>query len=421
MNIYLLNLAFKSLRNRKFTVVLTVCAIALSVTLLLAVERIRHDAKLSFTNTISGTDLIVGARSGSIQLLLYSVFRIGNPTNNISWQSFTQISSNPLVKWAVPISLGDSHRGFRVMGTTRDYFDHFRYARSSPLKFSQGKPFNAVYDAVIGAEVADALDYNLGDKIVVAHGGGEISFIDHADKPFTVVGILARTSTPVDRTVHVTLEGIEAMHIDWQGGAQKPGLTITAEQASQMDLSPNVITAFMLGLKSRISTFTMQRNINEFAEEPLLAIIPGVALQELWDLMSVAEQALLMISGFVIVIGLVGMMAMILSSLNERRREMAILRSSGARPVHIIGLLVSEALLLTILGIAFGILLFYSLLLISRPIIESQFGLLISINMLSTYELGLLGLVILSAVIIGLVPAMMAYKNSLNDGITIKL
>ena len=418
---YLFNLAFKSLGNRKFTVILTVCAIALSVALLLAVERVRHDAKLSFTNTISGTDLIVGARSGSIQLLLYSVFRIGNPTNNISWESFTDISSNPQVKWAIPISLGDSHRGFRVMGTTSDYFEHFRYARKKPLEIDQGEPFVDVYDAVIGAEVAQALNYKLGEKIIVAHGGGDVSFIDHADKPFTVVGILRRTGTPVDRTVHVTLEGIEAMHIDWQGGAQQPGLNITAEQARKLDLSPKVITAFMLGLKSRISTFTLQRKINEYPEEPLLAIIPGVALQELWDLMSVAEQALFMISVFVIAVGLVGMMAMILSSLNERRREMAVLRSAGARPVHIIGLLISEAITLAILGVIVGVVLFYSLLFISKPIIESQFGLLISIKMLSAYELGLLGMVILFAVIMGLIPAYLAYKNSLNDGITIKL
>ena len=126
---YLITLALKSLRNRKFTALLTIISIALSVALLLGVERVRNDAKLTFTNTISGTDLIVGARSGSVQLLLYSVFRIGNPTNNISWESYQDISSNPLTKWSVPISLGDSHRGFRVMGTVKDYFTHFRYAR----------------------------------------------------------------------------------------------------------------------------------------------------------------------------------------------------------------------------------------------------------------------------------------------------
>ncbi len=418
---YLLTLASKSLANRKFTAILTIAAIALSVALLLAVERVRNDAKLSFTNTISGTDLIVGARSGSIQLLLYSVFRIGSPTNNISWESYEDIVSNPLVKWAIPISLGDSHRGFRVMGTNTDYFEHYRYAREKPLGFQSGQAFDDLYDAVIGAEVAQALGYQIGSKIVVAHGAGDVSFIDHGDKPFTVVGILERTATPVDRTVHVSLEAIEAIHIDWQSGAQIPGLKIDAETARKMNLSPKLITGFMLGLKSRISTFKLQREINEYKEEPLLAIIPGVALQELWNLMSVAERALLIISAFVIAIGLVGMLAMILSSLNERRREMAILRSAGARPSHIVGLLTSEAILLAVLGVVSGIVLFYLLLFISGPLIEDRYGLVFSVKMLSGYELTLLGIVILSAILMGLIPAYRAYRNSLNDGISIKL
>ncbi len=418
---YLLSLAVKSLRNRKFTAILTVATIALSVALLLAVERVRNDAKLSFTNTISGTDLIVGARSGSIQLLLYSVFRIGNPTNNISWQSYEQISNNRLVDWSIPISLGDSHRGYRVMGTNTDYFEYFRYRRDRPLLFAQGDKFADVYDAVIGAEVAEALNYSIGSEIVIAHGAGEVSFIDHSDKPFTVVGILERTGTPVDHTVHVSLEGIEAIHIDWQAGAPIPGFKIDADRAKALDLTPEVITAFMLGLKSRISTFKLQREINEYRQEPLLAIIPGVALQELWNLMSVAEQALLIISAFVVAIGLVGMLAMILSSLNERRREMAVLRSTGARPMHIVGLLVSEATLLAILGVICGVILFYTLLSLLSPIIESEFGLIISVKMLSLYELGLLVIVIISAILMGLIPAYRAYKNSLSDGISIKL
>ena len=418
---YLITLALKSLRNRKFTALLTILSIALSVALLLGVERVRNDAKLSFTNTISGTDLIVGARSGSIQLLLYSVFRIGNPTNNVSWESYQDITKSPLVNWAVPISLGDSHRGFRVMGTSQDYFKHFRYARKKSLEFEAGGVFTDVYDAVIGAKVAQALGYGIGSKIIVAHGGGNVSFADHDDKPFKVVGILKPTGTPVDRTVAIDLQGIEAIHIDWKGGVQTPGFNIDADSARRMDLAPKVITGFMLGLKSRTSTFKLQREINEYIEEPLLAIIPGVALQELWNLMSVAENALLIITAFVIVIGLVGMLAMILSGLNERRREMAILRSTGARPLHIIGLLTSEATLLACLGVICGIFLFYLLLMLAGPIVENKFGLLITIKLLSGYELGLLGIVIFSAVLMGLIPAYRAYKNTLNDGITIKI
>ncbi|MDH5601465.1 MAG: ABC transporter permease, partial [Gammaproteobacteria bacterium] len=190
-------LAIKSILNRKFTALLTIFSIALSVALLLGVERLRTESRTSFANTISGTDLVVGARSGSIQLLLYSVFRIGNATNNISWQSYQDIIHNKNVKWSIPISLGDSHRGFRVMGTTQDYFQHFRYARKHHLAFSQGHTFESTYDAVIGADVAAKLNYKLQQDVVLAHGAGKINLMSHDNKPFRIVGILKKTGTPV--------------------------------------------------------------------------------------------------------------------------------------------------------------------------------------------------------------------------------
>jgi len=416
----LVSLSWKSLRNRRFTALLTVCAIALSVALLLAVERVRTDARESFTNTISGTDLIVGARSGAIQLLLYSVFHIGNATNNISWESYQDISSNSLVKWAVPISLGDSHRGFRVMGTSRAYFEHYRYARDRRLALSRGEPFDGVFEAVIGAEVANELGYRVGDKIVVSHGAGNVSFVQHEDKPFTVSGILARTGTPVDRTVLVSLEGIEAIHVGWQSGTPPPE-DVPAETVLGMDLTPNEITAFLLGLESRIAVFRLQRAINQYPEEPLLAIIPGVALQQLWDMMGVAERALLIISVFVVAIGLVGMLAMILSSLNERRREIAILRSVGARPAHVFGLLLSEAALLTAAGILLGVALLYGLLLLGAPMVEDRFGLMLSIRWLSAREVLMLAGILVGAVVMGMLPAYRAYRLSLTDGLSIKV
>lgn len=413
-------LAWKSLLNRKFTAMLTVCAIGLSVAMLLAVERVRTDARLSFTNTIAGTDLIVGARSGAIQLLLYSVFHIGNATNNISWRSYREVADDPLVEWAVPLSLGDSHRGFRVMGTGTTYFERYRYARDRGLAFAEGGPFGGVFEAVVGSEVAAGLGYGVGDRIVVAHGAGNVSFVKHDDKPFTVSGVLSRTGTPVDRTVLVSLEGIEAIHVGWQSGMPPPG-DIPAERVLEMDLTPGEITAFLVGLKSRVAVFRLQRAINEYPAEPLMAIIPGVALQQLWDMMSVAERALLIISAFVIAIGLVGMLAMILSSLNERRREMAILRSVGARPAQVFGLLLSEAVLLAAAGVVLGVVVLYVLLLAGQPVIENRFGLLLSIRMLSAREWLMLGGVLVGALVMGLVPAYRAYRLSLSDGLSMKV
>ncbi|HJP09110.1 MAG TPA: ABC transporter permease [Arenicellales bacterium] len=416
-----LNLAWKSLLNRRFSALLTIGAIALSVMLLIGVERIRTETRASFANTISGTDLIVGARSGSIQLLLFSVFRIGNATNNITWESYQDIAGHDAVAWTVPISLGDSHRGFRVLGTDHGYFEHYRFGRKQPLTFAQGGRFEDVFDAVLGAEVASELVYRLDQDIAIAHGAGKVTFHQHDDKPFSVVGILAPTGTPVDNTIHVSLEGIEAIHVDWRDGAPMPGTKVSAEQARKRDLSPKAITAFLVGLKSKIATFQLQRKINEYRAEPLLAILPGVALTELWGVMGVAEQMLLVVSVFVVLVGLSGMLVALLTSLNERRREMAVLRSVGARRHHIFALMVSEAVVLTLIGIGIGLALLYILMVAAQPVLQDRFGILIALGPPGAYELGLLSLVLLAGAVVGLIPAYRAYRNSLADGLTIRV
>ncbi|KQQ64416.1 peptide ABC transporter permease [Pseudomonas sp. Leaf127] len=420
---YLFRLALASLANRRFTAFLTAFAIALSVCLLLAVERVRTEARTSFASTVSGTDLIVGARSGSVNLLLYSVFRIGNATNNIRWESFEHFAQHRQVKWAIPISLGDSHRGYRVMGTNESYFEHYRYGRQQPLELAQGRPFQSdPFEVVLGAEVAEALHYKLGDKLVLAHGVAAISLVKHDDKPFTVVGIFKRTGTPVDRTLHISLGGMEAIHIDWHNGAPARGNErVSADQARNMDLTPTAITAVMLGLNSKISTFALQREINEYRGEPLLAILPGVALQELWSLMGTAEKALFVISLFVVLTGLIGMLTAILTSLNERRREMAILRSVGARPWHVASLLILEAFALALIGVLAGVALLYLGIALAQGYVQSEYGLYLPLSWPSQYEWTLLAGILGAALVMGVIPAWRAYRQSLADGLSIRL
>lgn len=414
----ILFLALKSLFNRKLTAGLTILSIGLSVALLLGVERIRTETQQGFTNTISGVDLVVGARSGPIQLLLYSVFRIGHPTNNISWESYQEIKALPAVSWTIPISLGDSHKGYRVMGTSKEYFSHFRYGKKNELKFQQGTAFNDLFDTVLGSEVAKQLGYSLSDTIILSHGAGEVSFIDHADKPFRVVGILAATGTPVDQTVHVSLAGIEAIHIGWKDGL--PGIEVSAEQARRFKLIPRSITAFLVKLKTPIAIFTSQRAINQYEEEALTAILPGVALHQLWQLLGIAEKTLLLISAFVVVVGLVGMLTALVTSLQERRREMAILRSVGARPAHIFTLIIGEALLLTLAGIVLGIVFLYGLLGIAGPLLLEHLGLRIGFSWLSVQEWLLLSAVFSAGGLAGILPGLMSYRYSLNDGMSIR-
>lgn len=412
-----LPLALASLRSRLGTATLTAFTIALSVALVLGVERIRSDARDGFASTLSGTDLVVGARSSPVGLLLYAVFHLGDATNNVSWQSYREIAAWPEVDWAVPISLGDSHRGFRVMGTTGDFFAHYRYGARHALAFAAGKPFDDVYDAVLGAEVARKLGYALGAQIVLTHGTGRIGSAEHRDKPFRVVGILARTGTPVDGTVVVGLDGIEAIHVDWQSGVRIPGMAVDADAARRMDLTPQTITAFLLGLHDRIATFAVQRAIDDYEAEPLTAILPGVALQQLWGLVGPAENALRVVGALVVLVGLAGMVTALLTTLAERRREMAILRALGAHPRLVFGLLVLEAGVLTAVGAAAGLALAYAALAAARSIVLERFGLALASAPPSAADWRLLAAVLAAGLLAGSVPALLAYRRTLADGL----
>ena len=416
------NLFRKSLWNRRGTAILTIFSISISVTLLLGVENIRKGVRTSFSSAVSGTDIIVGARGGSLQLLLYSIFRIGNSPNNLSWESYNELRNNKRVKWTIPISLGDSHRGFRVVGTNLDYFKFFRYGNKKKLEFLKGKPFSKVFDTVIGSEIAIKFNYKLNEKIIIAHGTGKKSFLNHDDKPFKIVGILKPTGTPVDQSLHVSLEGITAMHVDWESGAPPmEGENISVEEVLKLDLTPEEITSFLIGLKSKIHVFDLQRKVNTYKEEPLSAIMPGVALQELWNILRTAETGLRVITWFVLFAGLLGMVTSLLSGLNERRREMAILRSVGAGPGTISFLLILEATVLTLAGIIFGLFILYLALFVSQPILEAYFGLFIPINLPSNRDIIILGGILLTAMLMGIIPALKAYHQSLADGMTIRL
>ncbi|MGF6709044.1 putative ABC transport system permease protein [Luteibacter sp. W1I16] len=416
----LFSLTLKSLRQRKAGVALTVFTIALSVFLLLGVERVRTEARQGFASTVSGTNLLVGARSGPVTLLLYSIFHIGEATNNITWKSYQDIRAMPEVAWTVPLSLGDSHRGFRVTGTSTGFFDHYHYGRGNALAFASGKPFSDLYDAVVGSEVARQLHYKVGDSLVLSHGLGGSLLASHADKPFRVSGVMAPTGTPVDATIAVSLEAIEAIHVDWHSGIRLPGMEASAEQARHMDLTPKAITATLVGLRSRLSAFAVQRAINEYPEEPLLAVLPGVALGELWHLVGTAENALRVVSGMVLLVGMSGMLTALLGMLGERRREMAVLRAVGASTRTVFALLVMESTLLTLGGMLAGVALLDAAALLAHDYLLSTAGLVID-GTPAPGEWPLLLLVLALGSLAGCIPGWVAYRRSLADGLQVRL
>jgi len=407
-----LRLALSSLWSRKGSVMLTFLAITVSVFVLLGVEQIRQQAKNSFGNTVSGIDLIVGARTGDINLLLYSVFRLGNATNNISWKSYQDIAKDQNIAWTIPISLGDSHRGYRVMGTSGDYFTHFRFGKDKTLELSDGVPFSDLFDVVLGAEVARTLNYQLGDKLVLSHGVGSTSFSNHDDSPFRVAGILKSTGTPVDRTLHVSLEGIEAIHDGWQGGPESTTASTAINAQAKKELAPKTLTAFMLGLESKFDTFKLQRQINNYRGEPLLAILPGVTLTGLWQLMSAMENTLLLISLLVLLASLLGLAAMLLASIRERQREIAVMRVIGASPWFILSLIIAEAVLVALAATMTAILLLGMTIGLLANFLAERFSLFIEPDLFTPQSVLYIAVVIISTMFIALIPGVSAYRQA---------
>ena len=463
---------FGSLRNRPLSTLLTIGSIGLSVTLLLGVERIRTAAKDSFSNTVSGTDLIVGAKGGSTNLLLYSVFRLGNPVDKVSWHAFEDIAGQKDVAWAIPFSLGDSFGPFRVVGTDQRYFKHYKYGHKQSLKIETGEPFLKPFDVVIGADVGTRKGLKPGDTISLTHGDSEVGFHKHDSNPFKVSGILAPTGTPVDRSVYVTLHDLEKLHAEEERHKEEGNRHGHEDEHKdehghedehkdehghedehkdehghedehkdehghedehghkEGDSPPHhvegkheieAISGFFLKLKSPRATLHMKQWIGDYKEEPLMAIIPAVALNDLWLNLGFAEKALRLISLLVVLVGLITMLIAVHNSLNERRREMAILRSLGATPVVIFMALMGEALLITFAGILTGVAQMALVLMVAGPLLGEVYGLSLQFQWLEVYEIYYLLIIMGTGLLLGLIPSVRAYAHTLNDGLTIRL
>ena len=456
----LFQVAYQSLRYRMSGVLLTILSVALSVFVLLGVEHVRQETRSGFASTVSGVDLIVGARTGDINLLLLSVFRIGNATANVTWDAVEAISEEERISWVVPISLGDSHKNFRVVGTTEEFFERYKYGGGQPLDFIDGQKFNREAEVVLGAQVAVELSYGLGDSLILSHGMADVSFSHHDQVPIEVVGVLERTGTPVDNALFVNLETIEAIHADEEEREHEEAHhdeheheeahhneheheeahhdeheheeahhdeqehedahhdEHEYEEAHQDEHEGHshpplgTVTALLVGLESQIATLQVQRWINEYAEEPLLAILPGVALTQLWELVGNVENVLRGISILVFISSLLGLNAMLLASMRERRREIDILRSIGAPSLFILALLVIESLLIVTVGVVIALAGLLTMITLINTVLVTELGILLSLDILYSSSLIALGLIYLTALLLSLWPAFQAYSAS---------
>ncbi|MFT4940026.1 MAG: putative ABC transport system permease protein [Paraglaciecola sp.] len=407
----LFKLTVSSLLSRKLMAALTIISIGVSVFVLLSVEHIKTEVRGNFQRTVSGVDLIVGSRTSQLNLLLYSVFRIGNPSNNLSWNSYQEIIANKDVSWSLPFSLGDSHKGYAVLGTTPDYFEYFKFADKQKLSFADGQAFERLYQVVLGAEVAKLLGYKMGDEIIVSHGSGKVSFTHHDKHPFTVTGILSATGTPIDQTLHLPFAAIDVIH----EGAAFDNLALNDSRIAPRD--GDAVSAVLLGVTNKLSVLRLQRKINQYDKEPLVAVLPGLALMQLWQIMERVEISLSIVSALILFAALLGMITMLLASMAEREREIAVLRALGARPSVIILLVESEAILLTFSGCILAYFSLWLTLFLGQSFLQQEYGLFIQTLSLN-WQVGryIAGATIIAA-LLALIPAYISYHRSLLKGL----
>ncbi len=460
----LFNVALKSLLNRKGSALLTLFTLTLSLFVLLTIEDIRHQSKQSFSRAVSGVDLIVGAPTGQLNLTLASVFGIGYLTNSVEWESYERLEQHSQVDWLVPISLGDSHKGNRVIGTNSNYFELVKYGNKQNLSFAQGRTFiDDAYIAaqvVLGGRVANELGYKLGDEIVLSHGLGVTSFQHHDQVPFVVSGILELTGTPTDSALFVSLSGMVRMHDDSKQSLKTKAIKSNkqnsdehhahkhqdqgehdehahkhqehdehdkhehdkhhdhSEHSDNHDHEGHIhnteqVSAVLVGVKAKYATLMVQKYVNDFTGEPLMAVLPGVALTELWRLLSKVETVLLVIAVLVLISSLFGMCAMLLSSMQERVREIAVFRALGASKSFIFWLIQFEVLMLISLAGGLALVLGYISHWLIQPMLLQQFGLAIEANLFSEAKMLMLVASLAAAFVVGLVPAALAYKRAL--------
>ncbi len=405
------DIVLASLRTRKTSAALIVIAIALSLAMIVGIERLRHQVRANFASTVSGIDLIVSARGGPMNILLYSVFRLSDPTAGIRWDTVEHLADHPSVKWWVPIALGDSHRGFPVVATNKSYLDHYRYGNGQALSIQQGAWFAGSDQAVLGSAVARSLGYQLGGPLTLAHGASGAAIVKHDNHPFTVVGVLAPTGTPVDQSVHISLAGMAAIHA---GGQFRSGLPPGAGRAN----TPDSVNAVMLGLNSRIAVLSLQRELSRYQPEPLTAIIPGVQLQRLWRMTAYGENALRATSLAVLVVALLVLISTVLAALEGRRHELAVLRAAGAGRIAVYAVIVGESLCLTVVGSLLGLILLFVAQSAMAPFALAEWSLRLPGNFVALRELPYVGAVLLAGSLAGVIPAEKAFRNSLADGLT---
>ena len=412
----MLSLLLKSMRSRIIPTSLVTISLMASMVLLLSIERIQQGAEEGFNQSISGVDAIIGPRSSSIELVLYTVFHLGRPTNNITTKTVNDVKLRGDISWLVPIALGDSHKGFRVVATEPNYFEHIKNANGQPLVFSKGVAFAELSETVLGSDVAEKLSYRVGSKIQITHGSVESIGSKHDDFSFVVTGILNKTGTPIDQAIFLDLKGYELLHLGWKSGKKIFNLDdINLSSLPEDALIPKTVTAAFIGLKSKLTLFNFSKNIREYPKEAISAVIPGIALSELWSIVGLVDKGFQLLSWIIIAISLIAMVTLIIASLDNRKQEMTIYRANGASPKFLAMMVLCESLVIGLIAIVGAIILVTIVTYFATVQLNLALGISPSFEWISMGEITVFSFILLAGALSSLIPAVMVFRKNLHQ------
>lgn len=368
--------------------------VALALTLSQLEQRMERDA--------SGIDLVIGAKGSPLQLILSTVFHIDIPTGNIAVAEAERIVAAPVVKRAIPLALGDSYRSYRIVGTSPSYVDLYR------ASLQAGRLWNVPLEAVVGAEVARITGLSAGKSFVGSHGltdGG-----GHADHPYVVVGVLNATGSVIDRVILTQVESVWKVH----GHGDATGTAHSGKNdASAAQANDDAMTAYLIQYATPLAAASFPRLVN--ASSRLQAASPAMETARLFNLLGVGIAA---VKGFAVIMMLcaaLGIFVGLMSALNERQADLALLRLLGASRATVFLTVIAQSFALGVAGVILGTLIGHVGAEFMGKALESNHRMALTGLMLIPEELwvaaGALGL----AVLAGLFPAWRAYRNSVPE------
>jgi putative ABC transport system permease protein len=416
MGFGLMALVRRSLRQHALSSAITVVSVGLAAGLTMAVFAINNQTYEAFTGGQVGFDAVLGARGSQLQLVLNTVFHLEASAGNIPWSMYTQIAANPRVELAIPYAVGDNYKGYRLVGTTPDLFTKFRYRSGQGFEVEPGGRFfqSDTRDVVVGSYVARQLGLKVGQTINPYHGIQYAESQKHQDQ-FTIVGVLKTTNSPSDRVVWIPIDAVYRMSGHVLRGT---GQIYRPTEGEEIPDENKEVSAVMLKFKSAQTGFILDQQINRQGKVATLAWPVAKVMADLFDRIGWVSRILSMVAYLVMVVAAGSILASIYNTMNERRREFAILRALGARRGTVFSAIVLEAASITALGALVGYLVYGGILAAAFVIVRDRTGVVLNafrpdpamwLVPLAMIALGSLA---------GLVPAFKAYRTDVASNLT---